>query len=167
MEATLEAEAMQYQDPRSRSFQTRNERSPGFGQLPYFPSGAYYRRRPTESSLTWAVRSDVLPDKGPDSYTVAGNPQVSVDNISDDKIQWNRFKGNAWTDLFAKDPLKADCGNDALNSFQIRSEKFSQDRNLVKAKVDEQTGTKLNGTATNAHRSEGISKRRSRTIKPG
>ena len=42
MKKNLEEEAMQYQDPRTRSFQTRNERSPGFGQLPYFPSGAYY-----------------------------------------------------------------------------------------------------------------------------
>ena len=144
MEKNLEEEATQYQDPRSRSFQTRNERSPGFGALPLFPSGAYYRRRPTESSLTWAVRSDVLPDKGPDSYTIAGNPQVIIENITDDEIQWNRFHGDAWTNLFAKDPLRVDCGSDALNSFQIRSEKFSIDRNIVKAKKDEQTGTKLN-----------------------
>ena len=103
MEQKLEEEAMQYQDPRSRSFQTRKERSPGFGQLPYFPSGAYYRRRPTESSLTWSNRGDVLPNKGPDSYTLKGNPVVSIDNISDHKIQWKRFKENAWMDLFAKD----------------------------------------------------------------
>ena len=144
MEKNLEEEATQYQDPRSRSFQTRKERSPGFGELPYFPSGAYYRRRPTESSLTWANRGDVLPNKGPDSYTLKGNPVVAIDNISDHNIQWKRFQENAWMDLFAKDSLKVDCGNDALNSFQVRSEKFSIDRNIVKEKKDEQTGTKLN-----------------------
>ena len=47
MEQKLEEETAQYQDPRSRSFQTRKERSPGLGQLPYWPSGMYYRRRPT------------------------------------------------------------------------------------------------------------------------
>ncbi len=53
LEQKLEEEAAQYQDPRSKSFQTRKERSPGLGQLPYWPSGMYYQRRPTESALLW------------------------------------------------------------------------------------------------------------------
>jgi len=144
MEQKLEEEAAQYQDPRSRSFQTRKERSPGLGQLPYWPSGMYYRRRPTESALLWPYRGEVLPNKGPDSYTITGNPPVAIDNISDENVRWTRYNEDAWTDLFAKDSLKVDCGNDGLNSFQIRSEKFSVDRDIVKEKKDERTGTSLN-----------------------
>jgi len=144
MEQKLEEETAQYQDPRSRSFQTRKERSPGLGQLPYWPSGMYYRRRPTESALLWPYRGEVLPNKGRDSYTITGNPPVAIDNISDENVRWTRYTEDAWTDLFTKDPLKADCGNDALNSFQIRSEKFSVDRDIVKEKKDERTGTSLN-----------------------
>lgn len=46
MEEKMESELAAYDDPRSVSFKTRKESSVGFGQLPYFPSGAYYRRRP-------------------------------------------------------------------------------------------------------------------------
>lgn len=143
MQEKLEEEAAAYQDPRSKSFQTRKERTPGFGQLPYFPTGMYYRRRPTESALLWPYRGDVLPNTGPDSYVLAGNPAVAIENISDDNVRWQQHGADKWTDRFAKDSLKVDCENDALNSFQIRSEKMSVDRDIIKEKVDERTGTTL------------------------
>ena len=142
----LEEELSLFSDPRSRSFTTRKESSPGFGQLPYFPSGAYFRRRPVESSLTWAYRGSTLPNKGSGSYTLLGNPLKAVDNINEHPgtIKWRQNKEDAWTDLFDKDPLKVDCGDDAINSFQVRSEKFSLTRDIITEKEDEQTGTTMN-----------------------
>jgi hypothetical protein len=40
--------------------------------------------------------------------------------------------------------MKIDCGNDALNSFQLKSEKKSVTRDIIKPKTDEVTGTTLN-----------------------
>jgi hypothetical protein len=146
LDVELEEELSLFSDPRSTSFTTRKESSPGFGQLPYFPSGAYFRRRPIESSLTWPYRGSTLPDKGRDSYTLMGSPVKAVDNINEnpDTIKWQQNKEGAWTDLFDKDTLKVDCGNDAINSFQVRSEKSSLTRNIVTEKEDEQTGTTRN-----------------------
>jgi hypothetical protein len=157
MEDEMDDELAIYEDPRSVSFKTRKESSVGFGQLPYFPTGAFYRRRPVESALTWPDRGSVLPNMGPDSYSLiedhkwisVGNTEVTVkavDNISEDPntIDWIKYRENAWTNLFDKDPLKIDCGDDALNSFQTRSEKFSKTRDIIKPKTDEVTGTTLN-----------------------
>lgn len=148
LEKEMEEEMALYDDPRSMSFQTRKESTEGFGQLPYFPSSAFYRRRPVESALTWPDRGSVLPNKGPDSYTLVGQPVRVVENISETpdsmRNNWLKYRENAWTKLFEKDPLKIDCGDDAINSFQMRSEKFSKTRDIIKPKTDEVTGTTVN-----------------------
>lgn len=146
LEEEMEEEISLYAEPRTKSFSTRKESSPGFGQLPYFPSGAYFRRRPIESSLLWPYRGSVLPNKGLTSYSFVGNPAKAVDNINEstNSMQWQKYAEDAWTDLFDKDPLKVDCGNDAINSFQVRSDKFSLTRDVITEKEDVQTGTTRN-----------------------
>lgn len=144
----LEDELEAYEDPRSYSFKTREESTEGFGPLPYFPTAAYYRRRPTESALLWEYRSDVLPNSGPHSYTIEdiGNGTYrALDNINESptSIKWQNQGKEVWTQLFDKDSLKIDCGNDALNSFQIRSDKRSKTREVEILKTDEETGTSL------------------------
>jgi hypothetical protein len=145
----LEDELEAYDDPRSYSFKTRKESTEGFGQLPYFPTAAYYRRRPTESAILWEYRSDVLPNSGPQSYSIkdtGGGTYSALDNINESptSIKWQNQGKEVWTQLFDKDSLKIDCGNDALNSFQIRSDKKSKTREVIKPKTDEVTGTTLN-----------------------
>lgn len=130
-----------YEDPRTKSFKTRFEESEGFGQLPYFPSGAYFRRRPEESARLWPDRTDTLPNTGRSSISIIGEPPRVRDNISDTEVQWAKFGKDAWTSLFEKDNLTVDCGNDAINSFQIRSDKFSLAREVSKEKKDAVTGT--------------------------
>ncbi len=148
LEDELEDELEAYDDPRSYSFKTRKESTEGFGQLPYFPTAAFYRRRPIESALTWEFRGNVLPNSGPDSYTIKLNGETmhAVDNISEnpENIKWQNQGKEVWTQLFDEDSLKIDCGNDALNSFQIRSEKKSINREIIKPKTDEVTGTTFN-----------------------
>lgn len=143
MEDDMYEELDQYQDPRSKSFRTRVEKSEGFGQLPFFPSGAYFRRRPTESALLWPNRGDTLPNRGRDSFSLEGNPVRVVDNITDVEVEWGRYDKDAWTNLWAKDDLRVDCGSDAINSFQIRSEKFGVPRDIIKEKKNVETETSL------------------------
>ena len=144
----LEDELEVYDDPRSYSFKTRRESTGGFGELPYFPTAAFYRRRPVESALTWEYRGNVLPNHGPDSYTIKRNGDTfyADDNISESptSIKWLDQREKVWTDRFDRDPLKVDCGNDALNSFHIKSEKKSVTRDILKPKTDEMTGTTFN-----------------------
>lgn len=149
LEDELEEELEAYDDPRSYSFKTREESTEGFGPLPYFPTAAYYRRRPTESALLWEYRGDVLPSSGPQSYSIkdtGGGTYSALDNINESptSIKWQNQGKEVWTQLFDKDSLKIDCGNDALNSFQIRSDKRSKTREVIKPKTDEVTGTTLN-----------------------
>ncbi len=145
----LEEELEAYDDPRSYSFKTRKESTEGFGSLPYFPTSAFYRRRPTESALLWEFRGNVLPNSGPDSYTIkdtGGGTYRALDNINESptSIKWQNQGKEVWTQLFDKDSLKIDCGNDALNSFQVKSEKRSKNREVIRPKTDEVTGTTLN-----------------------
>lgn len=143
----LEEELEVYDDPRSYSFKTRKESTKGFGALPYFPTGAFYRRRPIESALTWEFRGNVLPNSGPNSYTIksSAGKYYTDDNISESptSIKWLDRRDNVWTNRFDADSLKIDCGNDALNSFQLKSEKKSVTRDIIKPKTDEVTGTTL------------------------
>ncbi|NDD36204.1 MAG: hypothetical protein EBZ26_07875, partial [Flavobacteriia bacterium] len=143
MEDDMIEELDQFEDPRSKSFRTKFEKSKGMGQLPYYPSGAYFRRRPIESALLWPERIDTLPDRGRDSFSLEGDPVQVVDNISDIEVDWYRYNEDAWTSLWDKDDLRVDCGDDAINGFQIRSEKFSRPREFVKEKKNETGITKL------------------------
>ncbi len=143
MEDDMIEELDQFEDPRSKSFRTKFEKSKGMGQLPYYPSSAYFRRRPIESALLWPERTDTLPDRGRDSFSLEGDPVQVVDNISDVEVDWDRYNENAWTSLWDKDDLRVDCGDDAINGFQIRSEKFSRPREFVKEKKNETGITKL------------------------